>query len=230
MSAFQRRAALIAHFYAERNREYPLNRPALSIGRSRDSALRIADPRIALQHARIERTGPSYVLEAVAEEAPTRLNGEALTPGERRTLAHGDTLGLADFEFRFVRVPDAPFCNRIRVLAGVHRGKVFRIDRDEVLLGRAVDNDVQFPDRSVSRHHCLIRQGDGGWLIEDLGSTNGTVVNGTFLRAAVPLRYGDQVLAGYSRFRFERGEGPTEAGGPTGASNGRGGPEGWKAP
>ena len=206
MSASQPGAALIARFYAERNREYPLAARTTSIGRSPENELRIADPRLARRHARIERKGPSFVLEAVADETPTRLNGETLAPGVRRVLVHGDAVGLADFEFLFIRASDTPARTRIRVLAGVHRGKVFRVDRDEVRLGRAPDNDVQFPDRSVSRHHCLIRQGDPGWLIEDLGSTNGTVVNGMFLRGSTQLRDGDQVLTGYSRFLLETGD------------------------
>lgn len=50
----------------------------------------------------------------------------------------------------------------------------------KIKIGKAEDNDFIVNDPHVSRHHaCLVREDHGCWLLEDLGSTNGTFVNGS---------------------------------------------------
>ncbi len=187
---------------------YPLRVPVMSVGRATANTLRIRDERVAAHHVRIERQETSFVLEVTADDAPTTLNGTELRLGERRTLSNGDRIGLADLEFRFTTDHGDGMLGRLWVVAGVHRGKTFRIDRPEFLIGRATDNDVQFPDRSVSRHHCRIRKSDQAWWIEDLESTNGTIVHGFPLQAPVRLEHGDEIVTGYSRFVFQEGDRP----------------------
>jgi pSer/pThr/pTyr-binding forkhead associated (FHA) protein len=175
----------------------------LSVGRAVANTLRIRDHRVAAHHVRIERDESCYVLEVIAHDATTTLNGAALARGERRTLTDGDIIGLADLEFRFSSDRGREVLGRLQVIAGVHTGKTFRIDRSEALIGRATDNDVQFPDRSVSRHHCRIRKNGETWWIEDLGSTNGTLLRGAPVQAPHRLEHGDEVVAGFSRFVFQ---------------------------
>ena len=65
----------------------------------------------------------------------------------------------------------------------------FKIDQDEVIIGRDSDNDVQIDNVAVSREHAKIIRGPNSYLIEDLNSTNGTFVNGKkinfFLRSKI---------------------------------------------
>ena len=76
---------------------------------------------------------------------------------------------------------------KLKVIAGPAYGTTFQIAGDRFSIGRDPQNHFSIPDHSVSREHCVIvRQGDG-FLIRDLGSHNGTVVN--------DLRVKDQVLA-----------------------------------
>jgi pSer/pThr/pTyr-binding forkhead associated (FHA) protein len=208
LSAAPVSAALIGQFYGERNREYPIRLPVMSVGRSNDNALRIRDARIAAQHARIWLEEDGYILEATPSGARTTLNGCAMEAGERRRLRDGDVIGLAELEFRFACADREPIRNRLWVVAGVHRGKTFRIAGADVRLGRATDNDVQFPDRSVSRHHCRMRRDGADWWIEDLGSTNGTFVSGRAVLRPKLLRHGDVVVAGLSSFVFQEGNRP----------------------
>lgn len=180
----------------------------MSVGRANANTLRIRDDRIAAHHVRIERCESRFVLEVTSADALTALNGEPLTMGERKSLAHGDLISLADLDFRFTSDPGEGLLSRIWVVGGVHRGKTFRIDSTDVHVGRAADNDVQFPDRSVSRYHCAIKRNGEGWWIEDLKSTNGTIVNGDPLGRARPLDHGDEVVAGFSRFVFQEATKP----------------------
>jgi PAS domain S-box-containing protein len=82
-------------------------------------------------------------------------------------------------------------------------GQSFRFDRDELVLGRAADADLVVDDLGASRRHAKLTRGpDGDWTITDLGSTNGTYVNGLKVRST-PLREGDKVQLGtVTAFRF----------------------------
>ncbi len=72
-------------------------------------------------------------------------------------------------------------------------GQRWRLDRDEVVIGRSPDCDIILPDRQVSRRHARVfRRGDV-YYIEDLGSKNGTWVNGQPVHAPVPLEDGDEI-------------------------------------
>lgn len=67
--------------------------------------------------------------------------------------------------------------------------------RGETLLGRAPDNTVSLPDTTVSGHHGRLVHRRGVWEVEDLGSRNGTFVNGRRVKKA-RLSYGDIVRFG----------------------------------
>ena len=73
-----------------------------------------------------------------------------------------------------------------------------------VRLGRAPQNDVVVDDGTLSRNHLVLRRdGDGGWTIEDAGSSNGSRVNGLRLgRAPVRLDPGARIEAGAVRLTF----------------------------
>lgn len=76
------------------------------------------------------------------------------------------------------------------------------VQKSPFLLGRAEDCQLQLPYTGVSRHHARIqRSSDGNWQIEDLGSKNGTFVNGSAIGALVSLKNGDHLLLGNSELR-----------------------------
>lgn len=67
---------------------------------------------------------------------------------------------------------------KLEVLFGSNQGKTFSIDKQGSTIGRASDNQIVFPDKTVSSHHARIYYTDGYYVIEDLGSMNGTYING----------------------------------------------------
>jgi hypothetical protein len=74
---------------------------------------------------------------------------------------------------------------------------------ERTTLGRDPANDISLPDEEVSRRHAQIVRAAGRYLIEDLGSTNGTFVNGRRVDRPAPLRDGDVIYLGESAsFRF----------------------------
>jgi pSer/pThr/pTyr-binding forkhead associated (FHA) protein len=71
--------------------------------------------------------------------------------------------------------------------------------RIELSIGRARDCDFVIDEPTVSRHHAVLRRTPEGWAICDIGSTNGTRVNGWRVDEAA-LRVGDELTIGVSRF------------------------------
>ena len=74
-------------------------------------------------------------------------------------------------------------------------------DKEGVRLGSMDDNDVVLRDDTVSRYHCKIVQVDTGYVLVDLGSTNGTFINKVRVREAY-LKPGCTVAVGQSQLRF----------------------------
>jgi hypothetical protein len=72
-------------------------------------------------------------------------------------------------------------------------------------IGRSRDCEVVLEDAGISRRHAEIRPGPQGWTIEDLGSTNGVLVNGHAIRGAQLLTPGDRVELGSTEILFDVG-------------------------
>jgi DNA-binding NtrC family response regulator len=121
--------------------------------------------------------------EAIAESRALHLveNAERVTA----VLGHGDPPAAEPLELRWQGADGAE--------------RRLRLDGNLVSLGAHPRNDVHIPDRFVSRYHCRLHGRDGRLWIQDLGSTNGTVVDGARISEAEIgpgslVRIGEQVL------------------------------------
>jgi FHA domain-containing protein len=92
---------------------------------------------------------------------------------------------------------------RVESAPGLRSGAAYDLTNGAVL-GRSDQADIQLEDQfSSSRHARLLPQGDAV-VVEDLGSTNGTYLNGQPLSGPQPLHDGDRIRIGDSEFIFER--------------------------
>jgi adenylate cyclase len=74
-------------------------------------------------------------------------------------------------------------------------------------LGRHPNNSIQLLDKIVSKEHCILEQRDGHFVLRDLGSLNGTYINGERVRGEQTLKHGDEIALGSTRARFDDGSG-----------------------
>jgi two-component system cell cycle response regulator len=82
------------------------------------------------------------------------------------------------------------------MISGPQIGRTYAILQDEFMIGRAPSCDISIEDDLVSRHHCKVLIKPSGAELVDLGSTNGTLVNGRKITGTVKLLEGDQVQVG----------------------------------
>ncbi len=84
---------------------------------------------------------------------------------------------------------------RIRVLRGFYEGLEVPVDRDWLVIGRGRGADVVIAEPTISRVHAALGYREGEFFMQDLGSTNGSLLNGT-RRERAQLRDGDEIQMG----------------------------------
>jgi hypothetical protein len=92
--------------------------------------------------------------------------------------------------------------HRVLVTRGVNKGLECEVASTRLMIGAAKSNDLVLTDSTVSRAHCEIAVRDDKYVVKDLGSTNGTKVNGTPILEAF-LSPGDRIQVGDSEVLFE---------------------------
>ncbi len=92
------------------------------------------------------------------------------------------------------------FVADLKVLSGKHQGKVITLNTKKFLVGRGDDCHMRPNNDLISRHHCIFTCDDYSVRLRDLGSTNGTFINGEQLRGQTVLKTGDQIRIGKLEF------------------------------
>jgi MoxR-like ATPase len=97
---------------------------------------------------------------------------------------------------------------QIRAKKGSLKGGIFPLEERELTIGRDPDSDIPLEiDSPASRHHATIYKAERVWHVKDLGSLNGTELNGKRIKDQ-PLKIGDTITIGTAVFLFENSEAP----------------------
>lgn len=92
---------------------------------------------------------------------------------------------------------------RLVIQSGQSVGLTFELNKDTIRVGRDANCDVPVSDVAVSRDHCRIQREARGWVIQDSGSRNGTLVDGERIQSQRVLNPGDVITVGKTSFRVE---------------------------
>ncbi|MDO8684140.1 MAG: FHA domain-containing protein [Armatimonadota bacterium] len=92
---------------------------------------------------------------------------------------------------------------RLIATQGSYAANIYELISEVTTIGREPDNIIAMPDdTTVSRHHSRVARENGGYVIYDGGSSNGTIVNGNKITQQT-LQPGDEIQIGTTKFRFE---------------------------
>jgi ABC-type multidrug transport system ATPase subunit len=197
---------------------YPL-RTASSflVGRNETADLCVLDPTCSRHHFRILRADGEYQVEPLAPNNPTFCNGGPVSG--RQPLDHEAVLQAGQSRFRFLARPRAAggatkptprpaddVQRTVRATPGQFGAALLEHAfplSGTVYIGREQEAvELHLPHPQVSRRHARIDCRDGTAVLEDLGSANGTFVNGRRVEGATPLVPGDHVDIGPYSFQF----------------------------
>lgn len=193
---------------------YQLTADQITIGRGTRNDIVIDDNDVSREHCRLIRVGAGYQVEDLDSLQGTFINGQrvqrprALQPGSMLEL--GEMVTLQYEGSAIAEDPAAPVADETTVAPGADyhllveitgsetSRQVYSLDTDRITIGRDLSNDIVIQDPEVSRRHIqLVRQGDS-YTAEDLGSTNGTRLNGHKLTQPGPLTPRDVLSIGAS--------------------------------
>lgn len=179
-------------------------RPAVLVGRSRDADLPVFDPACSRRQFRVRRAGDDFLLEALSEATPTFCDGARVT--DPLTLVPNAVIRAGASAFKFVRGVAEPGADRETVRGSALSDEAEEVPpvpvRGDLVLGRDPGADVRLPHPLVSRRHARVKRHGAGAVVADLGSANGTFVNGKRLTLPVLVRPGDRVQVGPFALEF----------------------------
>jgi hypothetical protein len=134
-------------------------------------------------------------------DKPARAPIQPITEGTADPLAGG-----GGFVPGAVAPPVPGAGPRLVATMGTYAGNIFPLTGAATDIGRDAANPVPLPqDTNSSRRHATIHAANGGYTVTDNGSSNGTYINGVRINSQMPqpLRVGDELQIGMTRFRFE---------------------------
>ena len=85
---------------------------------------------------------------------------------------------------------------RLTIIKGFNKGEVYPLEDDEIIIGRGEENGIVLNIAEVSRTHAVLTRAEEGYMIKDLGSTNGTFVDKKRIGGKYLLKPGDTIMLG----------------------------------
>ncbi len=194
----------------------------VTIGRSVNNEICIHEQHVSRQHAVISYQYGLFMISDLGSANGTYVNDQLLE--EPFPLASGDNIRLYVPELTFSGVvteedeeraletgtfimpPDSSARPKLVITTGPQEGTEIPLVTDSLTLGRATVNatwDIGLQDKAVSRPHAKIeRKEDNRWILTDLGSSNGTLLNNQLVTQPSDLQDGAVMLIGQTTILF----------------------------
>lgn len=175
------------------------------IGRKSPSDILINDDKISSQHVQIihNENNEVYLIDLNSSNG-TYINGKQLNPGVPYPITNQDQITLSSGPIQLTFNPDnfqsissqKDELSKKRALGSTNIMERLNA-KGKVVIGRGSDCDVVLPDQTtVSRKHASIEMKEGRIFITDLGSMNGTYVNGKCIKGTIEINQQDKIIIG----------------------------------
>jgi ABC-type multidrug transport system ATPase subunit/pSer/pThr/pTyr-binding forkhead associated (FHA) protein len=173
--------------------KYQLTKPTTSVGRAPDSDIVINHPAVSGHHLSLSHTPTGMTVTDLGSTNGTQLNGQKIPTNQPVEMRVGAVLRIGDLTGNWVGIVwEDESGEAIRTLS---LGKLDLSSVTSMRIGRDPSSYLPLNHPTVSSHHAEIFKTASGLAIRDLGSTNGTFVNGKRI-AQGPLQSGDVVQIG----------------------------------
>lgn len=216
----------------EKAREFDLEFVSgeIVIGRDPDCTIHVPIASASRKHARLMREDGAWLIEDLGSSSGTLVNGHELKAHQKYSISDGDTVEIVQSRITVSlshdQQIDSNFDDRTSVVAqkmvrdilespqkdlphllvmnGHSEGDraPFQPHMQELVIGRAKSVDLCIDELNLSRRHARIKREWREFVIEDLGSKNGVVVNGRRITTQTRLKNGDEIFLGPVHLTF----------------------------
>lgn len=186
-----------------------------TIGRAPECSVHLDEPGCSRRHCQVLKIASGYEIVDLKSRNGTKVNG---VKRNRHVLSDGDVIEIGDTRLTYreregaeeeVILEDVGHESQVATEGdcylvyadGDRKGDRIPLAAGRVTFGRKDSNTVTLKDAMASSYHCEITKEGGGYVLRDLGSTNGTVVNGEPV-SETTLGHGARVRIGRTRFVF----------------------------
>jgi ABC-type multidrug transport system ATPase subunit/pSer/pThr/pTyr-binding forkhead associated (FHA) protein/sulfur carrier protein ThiS len=191
---------LVIRWMGGQTEHYELSKTKINIGRAPSNDVVVNHPAVSGNHLRLDLTPSNFSVTDLASTNGTMLNGRQIPPNSPKSFSHGDVIRIGDLTGNSVSLLlRGAAGEEVRTLA---LGKLDLSGQSQVLIGRDTNSYLPLNHPTVSYRHAVISSQNGGLVIRDLGSTNGTFVNGQRI-SQVPLNSGDVIQIGPFKLTYD---------------------------
>ncbi|MEW6364777.1 MAG: FHA domain-containing protein [Acidobacteriota bacterium] len=192
---------LVVRWPGGKTEEHALVKASTRVGRGLNNEIVLDFPTVSGNHLELQRSAGQLLVVDLGSTNGTQLNGYLITPKVPYTLLTGDVLRVGDFTGNSVSMGLKPPVEEAGWVREV--GSQDLSDFPRVIIGRDPDTQLHLEHATVSRRHAEIVRQDSGHAILDLGSANGTFVNGRRVSGSRMLAVGDVIQIGPFRFTYD---------------------------
>ena len=189
-----------------------LTEEIITIGRGRRNHIIIQDNEVSREHCQLVRVLDDYEIHDLNSTNGTFVNGRRVDQsgwllGPNHIVELGDSITMEYITVEGVSgaLPALPSTQELLLMMQCYlmihhinepEPEIYPLDQTHIQIGRDIDNDIVLQDAEVSRHHLRLIFNREGYAIEDLGTLNGTYLNGERLTELHHLRLGDHIRIG----------------------------------
>lgn len=186
---------LIIGWMGGNSQRYPLNKAVTNLGRAPDNDIVINHPAVSGHHLNLTVRPDGVLLTDLKSTNGTMVNGQRMPPGQPHMIQSADAIRIGDLTGNWVSLAIEGPPGEAIALRTLSLGKLDLTNQTNITIGRDPNSYLPLNHPAVSYRHAQITRQDGGLTIRDLGSTNGTYVNGKRISQG-PLKSGDEIQIG----------------------------------
>lgn len=191
---------LVVRWMGGSTQDYQITKQVLTVGRAPGNDIVVNHPAVSGRHLSLELIPGAYSITDLNSTNGTLVNGQRIPPGTPHHLNMGDAIRIGDLTGNWVSLGlQAEGAEALRQLS---LGELDLSQLTSVVIGRDPESFLPLNHPTVSFRHAMITRQDGGLTIRDLGSTNGTFVNGQRITQS-PLKSGDVVQIGPFKLTYD---------------------------